>query len=171
MKFHVERRMFIHCEEQLRIDEEEDAPDNVRMAKICLPAMNSVNKNLKFTKEAPEDFANNRLPTLDFVMWMKRGLIYHSYYEKSMRLQYTIMQRTAMSEHQKISILPNELVRRLSTIHRDVVDEEIEQVIEHYITQLKNSGNSRKQAREIVICGVVGWRRKLERRERNGQAQ
>ena len=48
---------------------------------------------------------------------MRRGLLYHSYYEKSMRMQYTIMQRTAMSEHQKISILSNELVRRVSNIH------------------------------------------------------
>ena len=49
--------------------------------------------------------------------------------------------------------------------------EEIKEVIEHYITQLKNSGYSRKQAREVVVCGVVGWRRKLERREKNGQGQ
>ena len=37
--------------------------------------------------------------------------------------------------------------------------------------QLKNSGYSRKQAKEIVVCGVVGWRRKLERREKAGQNQ
>ena len=43
--------------------------------------------------------------------------------------------------------------------------------MEHYISQLKNSGYSRRQAREIIVCGVVGWRRKLERREKKGQAQ
>ena len=105
MKFDLEKRIFVFCEEQKKRDEEENAPDNVRMAKICLPAMNSINENLKFTTEAPEDFEKNRLPTLDFVIWMVRGLLYHSYYEKSMRMQYTIMQRTAMSEHQKMSIL------------------------------------------------------------------
>ena len=44
-------------------------------------------------------------------------------------------------------------------------------VTEHYISQLKNSGYSRKQAREVVICGMVGWLRKLERREKQGQGQ
>jgi hypothetical protein len=85
-----------------------------------------------------------------------------------MKNQYTIMQMTAMSEQQKMSILGNELVRRLSNIHRDVVEEELEPVTEHYISQLKNSGYDRKQAREVITCGMVGWLRKLERR---GQGQ
>ena len=63
------------------------------------------------------------------------------------------------------------MVRRLSNIHREVVEEEIHDVIEHYMTQLKNSGYNKKQAKEVVVCGVVGWRRKLERREKAGQNQ
>jgi hypothetical protein len=40
MKFDTEKRMFAYSKEQERIDE--DDPDNVRMAKRCLPAMNAV---------------------------------------------------------------------------------------------------------------------------------
>ena len=43
--------------------------------------------------------------------------------------------------------------------------------MEKYVSQLKTSGSGRKQAREAVICGVLGWRRKLERREKAGQKQ
>ena len=72
--------------EQHRKDMEENLPDNVRMAKVCLTtAMNSINKDLKFTTEAPEDFDNNRLPTLDFMIWMVDGMIYHTYFEKPMK--------------------------------------------------------------------------------------
>ena len=39
------------------------------------------------------------------------------------------------------------------------------------MSQLKTSEFSRKQAREIVVCGIVGWRRKMERRENQGQHQ
>ena len=102
---------------------------------------------------------------------MIRGILYHSYFEKSMRLQYTIMQRAAMSQHQKMAILGNELIRRLSNIHPAVLEEEIEEVTEHYISQLKNSGYQRKEAKEVIVCGIVGWRRKLERRRKNGQNQ
>jgi hypothetical protein len=55
-------------EEQYERDVEEDAPENIRMVRICLPAMNSVNDDLKFTTEAPEEFSKKRLPTLDFVI-------------------------------------------------------------------------------------------------------
>ena len=120
MKFDTEKEEFIFSEEQLKIDKEEDLPDNVRMAQRCLPAMDSVNKNLRFTTEAPEDFQNQRLPTLDFVIWMVGGVLYHTYYEKEMKNQLTVMQKSAMSENQKMAILSNELVRRISNIHRDV---------------------------------------------------
>ena len=66
------------------------------------------------------------------------------------------MQRSALSEHQMMSIL---------------VATEMHEVIEQYVGQLKTSGFTRKQASEIVVCGVVGWRRKLERREKAGQKE
>ena len=132
---------------------EENELDNVRMSKRCLPAINHVNQDLRFTTEAPEDFPQRRLPTLDFVIWMVDGIIFHSYFEKAMKTQFTVMQRSAMSEHQRMAILSNELVRRLSTIHRDVVQEEIGGVIETYVGQLKTSGYGRKQTRDIVIWG------------------
>jgi hypothetical protein len=81
------------------------------------------------------------------------------------------VQISAISEHQKMAILCNDLVRRLSKIHRDVIDQEIEGVIEQYVGQLKSSGFTRKQAKEIVVSGVVGWRRKLERRLKAGQKE
>ena len=171
MRFDEDAGEFIMDEEEYKEDVEANVPDNVRMARICLPAMNSINKDLKFTTEAPEDFDRNRLPTLDFVLWMVDGILYHTYHEKPMKTQFTVKQRSAMSEHQKMSILSNELVRQLSNIHKDVVAVEIEGVIEQYIGQLKTSGYTRKQAKEIVVCGVVGWRRKLERREKAGQNQ
>jgi hypothetical protein len=88
-----------------------------------------------------------------------------------MKSQFTVMQRSAMSEHQRMAILSNELVRRLSKMHRDVGGEEIKGIIETFVSQLKTSGYGRKQTREIVICGVVGWRRKLERNEKYGVGQ
>jgi hypothetical protein len=103
--------------------------DNIRMKRICLQAMNSVNADLKFTTAAPEDFTKNRLPIMEFVIWMVAGILYHTFYEKPMKSQFTVMQRSAMSEHQKMAILSNEMVRRLSNIHRDVVAEEMPEVI------------------------------------------
>ena len=125
MMFDSEMGEFVFDLEQMKRDEDENEPDNIRMKKRCLPAMNSVNSDLRFTTEAPEEFPKNRLPTLDFLLWMVEGILRHSYYEKSMKSQYTVMQRSAMSEHQRMAILSNELVWRLSTIHTEVLKEEI----------------------------------------------
>ena len=74
-----------------------------------------------------------------------------------------------MGEQQRISILSNELIRRLSNVDKSVIEEEVPAIIEHYISQLKMSGYERSQAREVVCSGVIGWKRKIMRREREKQ--
>ena len=58
------------------------------------------------------------------------GILFHTYYKKSMKNQMTVMQRSAMSEHQRMAILSNKLVCRLSNIHREVVEAMMIGVIE-----------------------------------------
>ena len=72
-RFDEETKTFKHSEEGYKEDEElEKAGEskNEFMARICIPAMNSVNKDLKFTTETQENFEKERLPTLDFELWM-----------------------------------------------------------------------------------------------------
>ena len=40
------------------------------MAKRCRVAMEAINEDLKFTTETQEEFCNERLPTLDFEVWL-----------------------------------------------------------------------------------------------------
>jgi hypothetical protein len=50
-------------------DDKEDLTDLKRMGNVCLVAMNSINKDLKFTIETEEDYENRMVPTLDFEVW------------------------------------------------------------------------------------------------------
>ena len=61
MKFDNDVGDFVMDAEQLRKDDADNELDNGRMSKICLPAMNSINEDLKFNTEAPEDFPNKTL--------------------------------------------------------------------------------------------------------------
>ena len=70
MIFNEEVGEFVMDAEQYALDIENDEPDNIRMERICLLEINSVNRNFKFTTECPEEFEKNRLPTLDFMLWM-----------------------------------------------------------------------------------------------------
>ena len=66
---------------------------------------------LNFTGESPSDFPNNRLPTLDCEIFTKNGLIFHRFFEKTMRsgkcLDATsatpdIMLKSSLKHNQKI---------------------------------------------------------------------
>jgi hypothetical protein len=75
-----------------------------------------------------------------------------------------------MGERQRMDILSNELIRRLSNIGEGIGQAEKTGVVNHYTKQLKNSEYGRAQIREIIISGVRGFERKVERRKAAGES-
>ena len=125
-------------------------------------AMNSINKDLTFTTETEMDFENKRLPTLSFQMWSEKSGLRYSYFEKEMRSQILTMSRSSQSEKSKISILVNELNRRLYMIDKDVEEEERIEIVDHFTTQLLRSGYNINQILEIVQSSLLGMMKKEE---------
>lgn len=83
-----------------------------------------------------------------------------------MKTPYLIMNRSAMCDHQRFTILSNEIIRRLSNINfQEISTEEKIETIEKFIHQMKNSEYERKHVREAVVSGVLGWLRKIKRRK------
>ena len=172
MRYDVGNNKFEITQEAIEEDNKklkEGEPISRRMARICQPIMNSVNCDLKFTTEVAEDFGDGRLPTLDFTIEEIHGMMIHSYFEKSMKTPYQVMERSAMSEQQRYSILSNELIRRMSKVHLSIGQEERLSIVEKFIKQLKTSGYSRLQAREAVVSGLVGMKRKMDRKHKLGE--
>ena len=96
---------------------EEGEDDEMFMARLCLPVMNSINTDLTFTAEVAGDFPNKKLPTLDFNLWKKEDQsLSHCYYEKEMKSQILLEKDSAMGMRQKYCINSNELTRRLYVI-------------------------------------------------------
>ena len=140
------------------------------MVRVLLPAMNSINPDLRFTAELSEDFEDGRLPTLDFSLWLEKDqTLCHTYFEKSMRTQMVLPKRSAMGQRQKSAINSNDANRRISNIDDRLGVEEKIRVLDHYTAQLKNSGYTGSESKEIVQNGVLGWKRRKERREAAGQ--
>ena len=92
---------------------------NQRMARVCKAAMDSINPDLHFTTECQEDYEKERLPTLDFEMWLEEGgVVNHSYFQKPQKTPLVIMAKSAMSQQQKLQILANDLTRRIYNINK-----------------------------------------------------
>ena len=68
-------------------------------------AMNSVSPDLRFTMELCKDFEGGRLPTLSFSLWQEEDGLKHTYFEKCMRNQILLVERTSMSRQSLMSIL------------------------------------------------------------------
>ena len=144
---------------------------NQRMARICQTVMNSINPDLEFTVETPEEFENEKLPTLDFKIWQEKDqTINHTYFQKAMKTPLVVMARSGMATNQKIQILSNELTRRLSNINKNnSTQEDHNLVIEQFTRELKNSGYHHRTAQEIIISGIRGHRTRIIRRTAKGQ--
>ena len=71
-------KRFMYMEKWRQEDEEENQEDNIRHAREIKQAMNSIFKDIQFETEIPEDFANKRLPTLDFEMWLGPPRVAHT---------------------------------------------------------------------------------------------
>ena len=159
------------AEEEEEQKAKEGESKDERMARVLQPAMNGINSDLVFTTELPEDFDDDRLPTLDFKMWLEDDMeINHTFYETPMKTQMMIPRRSAMAEKMKISIASNDLNRRLSNINIERMPEsEKLEVVDMFTHQLKNSGYSRQECREIVMSAVKSWLRRHQRRMQEGR--
>ena len=167
VRFSEKEKKFVYSPEWEKLDLNEGESDLQRMAKESRKAMNSVYSNLNFTIETEEDFENGRLPTLDFEMWVDENqVIQHSFYEKPVNTPYVVMERSAMGEQAKNSILANDLIRRLSNIRQNIFDKEKTRVIDHYTEKLRLSGYNFKQAREVITSGLRGYEAKVRRAEK-----
>ena len=137
------------------------------MCRLCLPLINTVNKNLTFTAEVASDFESGRLPTLDFELWQEsKWTICHNYFQKPMKTPFCVMKRSALSQHQKISILANEAVRRLSnTDHLRGDPSEKIKMLEIFTEELIISEYGRSEIINIIASGIKGWKEKIKRRK------
>ena len=99
---------------------EDDIANNKSRLEITweevLKAMNSVNSDLQFMMKLCSDFPGERLPTLSFSIWMDKEGLKHTYFEKGMKNQTLLLERTSMSKNSLYSILSNEMRRRLEKI-------------------------------------------------------
>ena len=119
-----------------------------------LKAMNSINGDLQFTMEICKDFLGEKLLTLSFSIWPEFNGLKHTYFEKSMRNQVLLVERTAMSRQALYNVLSNELRRRMEVLDEEISEKDMLEVVERFVQQLVNSEFNVKQIREIVLSGV-----------------
>ena len=143
-------KRLVQNQEWLEEDLLHDESDTKRTSNVVKDIMNSVYREIQFEMEIAEDFPNKRLPTLDFEMWLEDGKINYSFFEKSMKTPYCIMKDSAMAIKSKITILAQDLIRRMLNTGVEICQIERNAIVESFIQRLKISEYADKQIKEIV---------------------
>ena len=139
-----------------------------RTSREILKVMNSIYKNVQFTRETCQDFKNGRLPTLDFTLWIEQGegegaRMLYSFYEKELGSKYCIMEQGAMSEQMKRSTLSQEVIRRMVNTSEMVEQAERNKILEIFAEKMSRSGYSRRTVQDIMVAGLKGYETKLRK--------
>ena len=84
----------------------------------------------------------------------------HSYFEKAMKNETLVVERTAMGRQSILSIMTNKLVRRLQVLDESLDMKETLEIIDKNVQQLCNSEFNWKQTRNNVVSAIKGYKRK-----------
>ena len=133
----------------------------------------SINPNLKFTIELESDFIDKKLPTLDTNIWFSRPeagapIVQYEFFEKSMNSKFCILEKSAMAYESKLSILSNEVVRRLLNTSETVPQDRKDSILNDFVFKMLRSGYSVSQCRDILISGIRFYKAKVSRANQSG---
>ena len=137
------------------IDVEENLADDTRNVNLLIEAMNSIMSFLSFTGEAPSDFHDKRLPTLDCNLFVDNGRILHTFYEKPMRSDKCLEADTALAEKSLKASLRQEIIRRMTNLHLDLPIGEKISDLDSFYDKLKNSGHKHEYIRCLFVEALL----------------
>ena len=170
-RFDEKERKFTVKEEWRKCDLESGRNRDELTRTEVLKAMNAVNEDLEFTMELCTDFSDNKLPTLSFSLFYGEEGLEHTYFKKSMRNQTLLMSRSSMGKHQLMSIMTNELRRRMEVKGEKLKQNEKNDIINKYTQQLVNSEFKWRQIRKIIVSGITGHIRTEKKMYRDTEAE
>ena len=131
-----------------------------RTRRILAGAMGGVEPFLTFTTETREDYTDGWLPTLDTSIQVSEdNRILFRFYENPTNSNRNLDKRTALCENQKMTILSQEMIRRLAELPK----QEYVRTLDKFSQKLYNSGYSVAQVRRTILSGIKRWGGKMKR--------
>ena len=90
-------------------------------------------------------------------------ILEYQFYEKPTITKYVILECSAMDYSQKLSILSNDLVRRLLNTKESLPQEVKDKIVNDYSLTLLRSGYNISSVRQIIVSGLRDFKNKVQR--------
>ena len=144
--------------------------DIERTKRVVQGAMQGLTDCLTFTVETEEDFSDGWLPTLDMKLRVnKANQIEYNFFEKPTGSSKCLQASTALNQNCLIRSLNNEVMRRLSNMNEHIPMEEKTEVLDNFSQKMVNSSHTVEVVRRVIVSGIKGHLRKVERCQREGK--
>ena len=119
-----------------REDQMSGKSDLERTCELVRQSLNKIYPFLNFTIESALDFEDQRLPTLDFKLWVSEGnQIMYTFFEKPTSSNQMLHRQTALSENTKMATINSEIVRRMMNVSEELPMQERVQVLDRCCTK------------------------------------
>ena len=109
------------------LGDEADESRECRTVRILREVADSLEENIQFTTDSPENHPGGRMPVLDLKVWIgivgEKPVMFHTFYKKEVVLRY--IKRSAMSMAVKRNTLIQEALRRLRNVSPLILWEEV----------------------------------------------
>ena len=144
--------------------------DIERTKRVIQGAMQGLTDCLTFTVETEEDFPDGWLPTLDMKLRVdEANQIEYNFFEKPTGSDKCLQASTALNHNCLIRSLNNEVMRRMANMSSHIPMEERVKALDRFSQKMVNSGHTIEVVRRIMIGGVKGHLRKVERCKKEGK--
>lgn len=127
-----------------------------------IDSMNDTLTFLKFTKEMPSDFPDQKLPTLDLKTWLLDGKLVYEFYEKPMCNNVVVHAKSALGETVKSATLTEHVMRRLKNTSQALPISSRLEALENLCQKMVNSEHKTHFIKRILATGITKYERKVK---------
>ena len=96
-----------------------------------------------------------------------QGKIMHQHYTKPMASRVGVQKNSAISEREKRTINTQELIRVMRNCHKDMPEEEKNEILSDSMKRLQNSGYNEEYRLEILKSAINGFEKQVQA-DKNG---
>ena len=137
--------------------------------KVFQKIANSLDENIQVTFDCPSLNEDNMVPVLDVKLRVNsNGYIEYSFYRKPCANNLLVLKESALAMKNKFTILTHECFRRLHNCSDTLPEEEKVEILNKFMSDLKDSGYNEKERKNILEAGLKTFSN-LKEKEKNGE--
>ena len=160
-----------HTDEKESLDIENEMSRSAVTMRNIKDMANSICNELKVTTDDEDSHDDKTIPMLDVQAWRSSdGMrVRHKFYEKAVASQQVMGEKTAIPIKSKITILSQEVFRRLRNTGRNVENDERVRILDKFTEKLRRSGYRERERGEIIRAGIRCYYKRLRIEKEGGK--